>query len=92
MEKIMNAKIKYSFLGLENNELFIEIGFECKSGTISTGKFRPSFSLESFVEELLNTLELQRWEDLPRKYARIKVADDKILFVGNLIEDRWVMI
>jgi hypothetical protein len=91
MEKIMNAKIKYSFLGIENNELFIEIGFECKSGTISTGKFRP-FSWENFIEDLLNTLELQRWEDLPRKYARIRVVDDRILFIGNLIEDRWVTI
>lgn len=91
--KIVNAKIKYSYLGFDDNgELTIELGFDCALGTISTGKYCPSF-WKSSIEMLLNTLELQRWEDLPRKYARIEINDkNEIIRIGNVIEDKWVMV
>ncbi|MCR4661664.1 MAG: hypothetical protein K5765_06685 [Clostridia bacterium] len=89
MEKICNAKIKYSFLGMdENGSMFIQLGFDCESGTVSS---RYVDLIDSyFIKEILNTLELQRWEDLPRKFARIKIDNGKVIAVGNLIEERWV--
>ena len=89
MEKTLNAKIKYSFLGLdENGSLIIQLGFDCELGTVQSN--RTDFVDAYFIQEILNTLELQRWEDLPRKYARIKVEGNRVVAVGNLIEERWV--
>lgn len=89
MEKTYNAKIKYSYLGLdENGSLVIQLGFDCEIGTVQTHK--TDIVDAYFIKELLDTLELQRWEDLPRKYARIKVEDRFVVAVGNLIEDKWV--
>ena len=89
MERIMNAKIKYSYLGLaENGSLVIQLGFDCELGTVQTNK--TDIIDAYFIKELLDTLELQRWEDLPRKYARIKVDNNRVVSVGNLIEEKWV--
>lgn len=91
MEKVLNAKIKYSYLGFnEDAELVIEIGFDCEIGFVRTEQIE--FYDTEFVEKLLNTLELQRWEDLPRKYARIKVIDRKVVYIGNLIEEKWLKV
>ena len=91
MEKICNAKIKYSFLGLDdNNVLVIQLGFDSGLGSLQSEKI--DLVDAHFIQEILNTLELTRWEDLPRKYARIKFDLDtkKVLAVGNLIEEKWV--
>ena len=89
MERILNAKIKYSFLGLdENKNVVIQLGFDCELGTVSSNYVDVIDSY--FIKEILDTLELQRWEDLPRKFARIKIADKKVVAIGNLIEERWV--
>ena len=90
MEKTVNAKIKYSYLGFDEDKLLvIEMGFECELGTVRLDKFEIGDTL--FIEDLLDTLELQRWEDLPRKFARIKVNEkNKVVAIGNLIEERWV--
>ncbi len=89
MEKTYNAKIKYSFLGLdENKNIFIQLGFDYEFGSISSGYVDVVDAY--FIKEILDTLELQRWEDLPRKFARIKVVDKKVVAIGNLIEEKWV--
>lgn len=89
MERICNAKIKYSYLGLdENGSLVIQLGFDCELGTVQTN--RTDIIDAYFIQEILNTLELNRWEDLPRKYARIKVEGNRVVAIGNLIEEKWV--
>ena len=89
MERTMNAKIKYSFLGLDNNkDMVIQLGFDCELGTVSSQQLVVVDAF--FLKEILETLELTRWEDLPRKFARIKVQDKRVVAVGNLIEERWV--
>lgn len=89
MEKTVNAKIKYSYLGLDDNkDMVIQIGFDCELGTVSTQQITVIDTY--FIKEILDTLELQRWEDLPRKFARIKIIDRKVVYIGNLIEERWV--
>lgn len=90
MERTVNAKIKYSYLGLdEYKNLVIELGFDCELGSVRTEKIELGETV--LIEDLLDTLELQRWEDLPRKFARIKVNEmNRVIAVGNLIEERWV--
>lgn len=89
MERTLNAKIKYSFLGLdENKDIVVQLGFDCELGTVSTSEVVVVDAY--FLKEILDTLELIRWEDLPRKFARIKIVDKKVVAVGNLIEERWV--
>ena len=99
MGKIYNAKIKFSFLGFDTNGvLCIQLGFECRNGVSYTSdKLMISDSDQDYyfcadiIKDILNVLELNRWEDLPRKFARIEVDDDGIVIaVGNLIEERWV--
>ena len=95
MDTIKNAKIKYSFLGVDENEIpLFYLGFEYKVGqewkTVSTNKV--TFIDASFIKDLLVTLEVRSWEELPRKFARIKILNDKVVAVGNLLDEKWVEI
>ena len=93
MDAIKNAKIKYSFLGIdEGNIPIFYLGFEYKEGqewkNVSTNKV--VFIDTSFVRDLLVTLEVRSWEELPRKFARIKIRDGKVVSIGNLLEEKWI--
>ena len=90
MEKTVNAKIKYSYLGFDEDKiLVIELGFDCELGSVRTEKIELGETV--LIEDILDTLELQRWEDLPRKFARVKVNEtNRVVAVGNLIEEKWV--
>lgn len=90
MEKKCNAKIKYSYLGIdESGSVVIQLGFDCEWGTVHSDKIDVIDA--GFIKDILSTLELQRWEDLPRKFARIKLNDtNRVIAIGNLIEERWV--
>lgn len=90
-EKTLNAKIKYTYLAPDafGSNLSYEIGFVTSEGEFSTGKV---YGTSEAIGLALAALELQRWEDLPRKYARIKVANGKVIAFGNLLDDRWVSI
>jgi len=89
---IINAKIKYSFLGVdENSSLYCQIAFEGKNGSSYTTS-KIVFSNISFIKDILNTLEVRSWEELSRKFARIKTDDKRVVAIGNLIEDKWVKV
>lgn len=92
METIYNAKIKYSFLGVdEEGTPLMQIGFDCKNGSVfHTNKVAVLDT--SFIKDILDTLEIRSWEELPRKFARIKVEEGKVIAVGHLIEDKWVIV
>lgn len=87
---IINAKIKYSFLGIDTDgAACLQIVFEGKNGlNYFTDKI---YTVEmSFIKDILNTLEVRSWEELPRKFARIKLDGKRIAAIGNLIEDKWI--
>ena len=95
METIKNAKIKFSFLGVDESEIpLFYIGFEYKENqewkTVSTNKV--TFIDTYYIKEILSTLEVRSWEELPRKFARIKIVNDKVVAIGNLLEEKWVKI
>lgn len=62
---IYNAKIKYSYLGFDQNgNPIIKVGFITSFGEFSF----ESYNL-NFVRSLIKTLDLQSWEEVPRKYC-----------------------
>ena len=87
--EIRNAKIKFSSLSLDD-KLTFQIGFECgETKTFVTDKL---IAYVEAIELLLKVLEIHSWEELPRKFARIKIDDGKIIAIGNLIENKWMNI
>ena len=93
MEKILNAKIKFTNLsgyGYNDNNLTLVMGFDVeKNQTYQTEKLLIN---PKQIKTILSVLELNAWEELPRKFARIKVEipGNKIIAVGNLLDERWV--
>lgn len=87
---IQNAKIKYtSLMPGENGKIIYQIGFSAEGGEYDTGKKEAE---PGMIGMILSVLDLQRWEDLPRKFARIKTEGSKIVAFGNLLEGRWVSV
>lgn len=85
----LNAKIKFSYLGIcEDGSLCFRLGFDTQGGvTFQTNMINVSTQK---ITDILNTLEVRSWEELPRKFSRIKVENKTIKSVGNLIENKWV--
>lgn len=90
-EKIENAKIKFTQSGIgDGDSLIMQIGFELAGGkTIATDKF--TFDGDK-MKNILNILELRNWEELPKKYARVAIQNEKVVRIGNIINDKWVRI
>lgn len=90
-EIVQNAKIKFTQSGIgDNDTLIMQIGFELAGGkVVSTSKF--AFDCEK-MKDILNILELRNWEELPKKYARVKVLNDKVVSIGNILNDKWIKI
>lgn len=93
-ERTLNAKVKFSWLGLkEDGNLAVQIGFDCEGNKgICTSKIPCDHNL---IKNIIDTLEIRSWEDLPKKYARIKIKygeleTAKVVAIGNVIEERWV--
>lgn len=42
------------------------------------------------VQAILNTLELQKWEDLPGTHIRVKADDGKVYEIGHLLKNKWL--
>ena len=90
-ERIENAKIKFTQSGInEDDSLVMQIGFElAENKLICTKKF--SFD-ENLMKSILNVLEIRNWEELPKKYARIAILNGNITRVGNILNNKWVII
>ena len=90
-EKIENAKIKFTQSGIgDGDSLIMQIGFELAGGkTVMTSKF--VFDGDK-MKNILNILELRNWEELPKKYARVAIQNERVVRIGNILNDKWVKI
>lgn len=88
-ETIENAKVKFTQSGIgEGDELIMQIGFELSD---SRTAITPKFPLDaSKMRDILNALELRNWEELPKKYARVSILNQKVVRIGNILNDKWV--
>ena len=41
------------------------------------------------IIEILNTVGVQNWEDLPGQYIRVEADHTKVIRIGHLLEDKW---
>ena len=90
MIKIFNAKVKFSFLGKEEGKgLCFQLGFLCANNTTFVTDILPVNDM-SIINKIVSILEIKSWEEINRKFARIKVQDGKIIELGNILEERWI--
>ena len=52
------------------------------------GRRGTAYGME-FITRIIATVGVDRWEDLPGKYIRVRARHDKVLAIGNITEDRW---
>lgn len=96
MDKIVeeNVKICGTFLGKENHgiptcQLKLLSG-ECTGLTFGGYDLRHSLHT-GFVQNILDTLNVDSWEQLPGTNMRIRMtkSSPKIISIGHIIKDRW---
>lgn len=88
---IENAKIKFTQSGIgDGDTLVMQIGFELAGGkTVTTNKF--VFDGDK-MKNILNILELRNWEELPKKYARVALQNERVVQIGNILNNKWIKI
>jgi hypothetical protein len=102
--EIVNAKITSTSLGLENGiltaYLYLEMGIGSQGfggyalDSWNAGKNRRigvSYGAE-FILQILNTVGVENWEDLPGKHIRVKRSEGwvgSIEAIGNIVKDKW---
>jgi hypothetical protein len=42
-----------------------------------------------FIARILDTVGVDRWEDLPGKHIRVKSEHNKVHAIGHIIKDKW---
>ena len=102
--EIRNAKITSTMFGREDHGImtfmiFVEFGAcGCGLGGYAIDQYdRPSksrmFSAKGLeaISKILETVGVEKWEDLPGKYIRIKEngLGSTIDEIGNLMEEKW---
>lgn len=101
---IKNARITSTMLGREDHGImtfmiYIDAGdFSCGVGGYCLDEFNPATQTRVFraksmkaISEILNVVEVNKWEDLPGKYIRFEDGDwgSTVTKIGNIIKDKW---
>lgn len=85
MDGIYNAKITYTKLGFEDHGcLIFVLTLEGGGWGVNYGNY-----CHGAIIQLLNTLEVDNWEDLKGTYVRAEFKDSMIKRIGHLIKDQW---
>lgn len=102
--EIRNAKITSTMLGREDHGIltfmvFVEFGCSgCGIGGYAIDQYDRSTGKRVFsgkgleaISKILETVGVDKWEDLPNKYIRIKDNGwgSTIDEIGNLMEEKW---
>lgn len=94
MSKIENAVITGTMLGLEGHGImssFIYLDFD--GGGVGFGGYvLGGESGIAYIEEILNVVGVEKWEDLKGKHVRVdsEGIGGKALGIGNIIKDKWL--
>lgn len=101
LDGIYNAKITYTKLGFEDHgSLTFVLTLDGGGWGVNYGNYclghrcdKPGESkvLDGYgaIIWLLNTLEVNNWEDLKGTYVRVEFKDNKIKCIGHLIKGQW---
>lgn len=106
MIETKNALIESTMLGYEDHGIFsfnLWLEFDC--GCQAAGGYcldKPLKKDNKFIcrvgtkkgmqliIEVLKTIGVEKWEDLPGKYIRIKADMSQVYEIGNLLKDKWL--
>lgn len=103
MKTIENAKITSTALGREDHGIFTSMiyleggGWGVGFGGYSLDEYDKTTKTRVFtaeggeaINQILETLEVSNWEDLPGKYVRCKFDDlRQCVAIGHLLKDQW---
>lgn len=101
MDGIFNARITHTKLGFEDHGCLTFIltieggGWGVNYGTYCLGhrcdKPGESKNMDGYgaLIQLLNTLEVDNWEDLKGTYVRASFEHNTMKSIGHLIKDKW---
>ena len=94
MSEINNAKIVSTTLGVEDYGIMSSfLHLEWEGAGIGFGGYRlGGESGMAYIEEILNVVGVDKWEDLKGKYVRVdsEGLGGKALGIGNIIKDTWL--
>lgn len=94
--QIKNALITDTNLGYEaHGILTASIYLECEGGgtTMFGGLNLSGPSCATFIKQILDTVEVQSWEELKKQYVRVKFDDKGVNYaIGNILSDKWAFI
>ena len=100
-EKIENAIITDTYLGVERGYLTARIDLNgsrwcCSFGDYVLGQWDDASENSSgyaawAISELLKTIGVKSWEQLPDTYVRVKHSGlgGRIVAIGNIMHDKW---
>lgn len=85
--EIRNAVIKRTELGYEDHGI-LTAWLHLYYG--SSGQGFGGFWLNvKFIDGVLKTVGVQRWEDLAGKHLRADCDHGKVYRIGHIVEDKW---
>jgi hypothetical protein len=90
---IKNAEIQDTFLGIEDHGIFtasltLDYG---DSGCQGFGQHDLSFRDYgiNYLRKILETLEVEQWEDLIGTFVRAKIENGLIVGIGHITKNIW---
>lgn len=94
---IINARIDDTMLGFEGHGIMTAwLHLDLDGGGISLGgwNLNGGDSLNIFVKNVLETVGVEKWEELKGKHIRIEFNGpnswgSKIIAIGNIMQDKW---
>jgi hypothetical protein len=92
--EIVNATIKNTMLGIEDHGILTFL-IHCEGDGWGQGFgghiCNDSAFLSEAIRQILETLEVDNWEDLPRKNVRLKRGkeDDMLHAIGHITKNKW---
>ena len=105
MREIKNAKIKSTMLGNEDHGIltcFLHLDYSgsgqgfggyCFDSPVGLGgdfkgRIGTAYGME-FIRKIIETLEVEKWEDLPGTFCRSDCEHSKIHRIGHITKDKW---
>lgn len=98
----LTAKITNTMLGIEDHgilTIYIMVagdGWGCGFGGYSFDHWDPdkkrcvgSPELSEAITQILETLDVESWEQVKGQYVRVIMEGNKIKKIGNILKDKW---
>lgn len=92
MSEIRNARIRKTFLGIEDHGLLtftLDLDYGGSGQGFGQYVLGGEFGCKA-IRAVLETVGVDRWEDLPGKHVRTDAEWTRIHRLGHIIDERWL--